>query len=60
MEYPRVNQAPEWFVVEADALYTITNLDTGQSSSVTGTELSGGYDVALDALMPLRFTVKRQ
>jgi len=47
VEYPRVNGAPEWYVVEPGRTYLVTNLDTGETSSYSGQELAGGLPVAL-------------
>ena len=50
IEYPRVNEAPEWYVVEPAALYLVTDLDTGQSSSYSGRELEEGLPVTLGGM----------
>lgn len=47
IEYPRVNGAPEWYVVEPDGVYLVTNLDTGEESSYSGAELAAGFAITL-------------
>jgi hypothetical protein len=45
--YPRVNSAPEWYVVEPDSFYTITDLDTGAVMTRAGQELAAGLEISL-------------
>jgi hypothetical protein len=47
IEYPRVNEAPEWYVVEPESAYLITNLDTGEASLFSGLELAEGLPITL-------------
>ena len=49
VEYPRVNGSPEWFVVQADAEYVVTNLDTGEATTYTGQALADGLPVTFDS-----------
>ena len=44
-DYPRLNQFPEWFTVQKDADYrlAITDGDTTQKETVTGSHLLEGY-----------------
>jgi hypothetical protein len=62
MEYPRVNGAPEWYVVEPDAVYGVTDLDTGTTFSYRGEELAEGLPVTLRGTAPrvLRLAVSRR
>jgi hypothetical protein len=62
IEYPRVNGVPEWYVVEPESVYLVTNLDTGDVSSYSGQELTGGLPITLDSLEDnvLRLTVSQQ
>ncbi len=63
LEYPRVNGAPEWYVVEPDAVYWVTNLDTGEAFSYSGRELAEGLTLALEGSQTrgdvLRLTISR-
>jgi hypothetical protein len=62
IEYPRVNGAPEWYVVEADSVYVVSNLDTGSVSTYSGQELADGLAVSLreHPRNVLRLSVTRQ
>jgi len=46
-EYPRVNGSPEWYVVEPDGAYQVTNLETNEVSFHSGQELAEGLPVTL-------------
>jgi hypothetical protein len=46
MDYPRINQFPEWFTVESNATYTVAQ--GRQTRTMTGSELRAGLDVRLD------------
>jgi hypothetical protein len=61
LEYPRVNAAPEWYVVEPGGVYRITNMDTGEVRQYTGQELAEGLPVTLEASTnyTLRLTVSQ-
>jgi hypothetical protein len=41
-DYPRINQFPEWFTVEAGRPYVLEGVGNGTSRSVTGAELRAG------------------
>jgi len=47
IEYPRLNQLPEWYVVEPESVYLVTNLDTGETHLYSGQELAEGLSVVL-------------
>ncbi len=47
MEYPRVNGAPEWYIVEPESVYLVTNLGTGEVSSFQGQELAEGLPITI-------------
>lgn len=59
IEYPRLNQLPEWYVVEPESAYLVTNLDTGEAHVYSGQELAEGLPVALGSSQNnvLRLTV---
>jgi hypothetical protein len=61
-EYPRVNGAPEWYVVVPEQTYQVTDLDTGETSSYSGEELAEGIPIALHGSTgnELRLTVSRK
>lgn len=47
VEYPRLNGTPEWFVVEAQKLYVVQNLKTGERSLTRGQTLAKGLEIEL-------------
>jgi len=58
LDWPRINQFPEWFTVEAEKAYTFRDLAAGLQESYTGSRLSGGIGIALKARMETRFLVQ--
>lgn len=59
LDYPRINQFPEWFTVEADARYEVCDFATGQRTACTGKEMADGVPVALSPGRETRWTVRR-
>jgi len=61
-DWPRMNAVPEWFTVEPDEShsYTVTNVDTGSTKTLSGKSLSEGYPVRLQTGTALRLAVRRQ
>jgi len=49
MDYPRINQFPEWFVAASGKKYVVNDLVSEKSSVLTGSNLQDGYDVSLEA-----------
>lgn len=45
MDYPRINQFPEWFVVDAAKNYLVHFVHEGKTRQFTGKELMEGIDV---------------
>ncbi len=62
IEYPRVNGAPEWYVVEPESVYLVANLGTGEVSSHSGQELAVGLPITLHSSEDnvLRLAVSQQ
>ncbi len=58
-EYPRLNGAPEWYVVEPENVYRVTNLVSGEVVSCSGQDLIDGLPVTLggESGNTLRLTV---
>ncbi|MGI9542003.1 MAG: hypothetical protein ACR2MX_02025, partial [Cyclobacteriaceae bacterium] len=48
IDYPRINQFPEWFVVEPEESYTIEYVDVGTTRAYQGNELIEGIDLELE------------
>lgn len=47
IDWPRINQFPEWFTVEDELTYLLTNLETGDQREVSGEVLHSGYPLEL-------------
>jgi hypothetical protein len=58
LDWPRINQFPEWFVVEPDQTYVSKNLQTGELRNHSGRELLSGVEVSVEPGVELRFQVK--
>ena len=59
LDWPRINQFPEWFTVRKDQRYTVRDAKAGRSETKTGAELRAGYAVSLKAGEELRLDVSR-
>jgi len=57
LDYPRINQFPEWFTVEADARYTVRDAATGKASVHSGKALLDGLPVSVQAGAEARLVV---
>jgi len=55
VDYPRINQFPEWFVVEDAASYEVQNLADCKVLEYTGQAMASGIDVVVPANTELRF-----
>jgi hypothetical protein len=49
IDYPRINQFPEWFVAQPDRRYTVGDPSGGSESSFSGQQLQAGMAVNLEA-----------
>ncbi len=56
IDYPRINQFPEWFVARAERRYTVRE-PGGQASPRPGTELQSGIPIELEPGEELRLVV---
>ncbi|MGQ9626022.1 MAG: hypothetical protein ACUVV0_03845 [Anaerolineae bacterium] len=60
-EYPRLNGAPEWFVVEPGGSYAVLDLNSGKELIYSGQQLGEGLPVALHEerlTLPLKVSKK--
>ena len=57
IDYPRLNQFPEWFTTNKGTNYTIRNVTSGTQAKQTGEELQSGMPVLLPADIELRLVV---
>ncbi|HOC00919.1 MAG TPA: hypothetical protein PKM43_19490 [Verrucomicrobiota bacterium] len=58
LDYPRINQFPEWFAVEKANRYEVRVAGTEQSLRPLGVELMRGFKVSLDAGEAKRLEVR--
>ncbi len=58
MDYPRINQFPEWFVVEEGAEYVVRDVGRGKERVVGGKEMGEGVEVELGSGEELRWRVE--
>ncbi|MCX5647803.1 MAG: hypothetical protein NTX40_01725 [Planctomycetota bacterium] len=58
VDYPRINQFPEWFTVQADARYTVRDMTTGAEKTLSGRELQDGIPVELKPGAPVRWRIE--
>jgi hypothetical protein len=57
MDYPRINQFPEWFTVEEGKEYAVTDFGTGSRSAARGEDLQRGLPLELRPGEELRLGV---
>ncbi len=57
IDYPRINQFPEWFTAEAAESYTIADLATGKKATHPGSQLQTGIPLELQPGVELRLSV---
>jgi hypothetical protein len=58
MDWPRMNQFPEWFTVEAGRRYEVRDVARGTRAVRTGDELQRGLAIELAAKLETRLTVR--
>jgi len=56
-DWPRMNTIPEWFTVEPEQSYTVTNEDAGTKGKYTGRQLHNGLEISVKPGETLRLTV---
>ncbi len=60
VNYPRVNEWPEWFAVEKDADYVVTDAAKNTSRAYRGSELISGISISLDKHTAYTLLIKKQ
>jgi hypothetical protein len=58
LDYPRINQFPEWFTAQANARYAVRSAKSDAERQLTGSQLWDGIPVKLDGGRELRLQVK--
>jgi hypothetical protein len=48
VDYPRINQFPEWFVVSDDTEYRLTFTGSSSAEVLTGKNLKSGFPVKFE------------
>ena len=59
LDWPRINQFPQWFTVDGGESYTIENVDAESSRTYSGGQMQKGVEVQLKAEAPLRLKIRR-
>ncbi len=60
IDWPRINQFPEWFTVESDADYSVRGFGHGGKRTLKGSELINGLPLKLAAGESICLTVEKQ
>ncbi|MBN1349899.1 hypothetical protein JXJ21_10850 [candidate division KSB1 bacterium] len=60
MDYPRINQFPEWFTTDAKQRYRIHSNDFAQLGEVVGSELIDGLRLRLEPGKQYRIVISKQ
>ena len=47
INYPRINQFQEWYSIDAEKSYKVTDAQTNKTKVVSGKELTNGYEVSV-------------
>jgi len=58
LDYPRINQFPEWFTVSADRQYSVRKTAADSERKLTGKQLHAGLALELKAGKEIRLTVQ--
>jgi hypothetical protein len=58
LDWPRINQFPEWFTVKSQKRYMVQNLPSGSKSSYSGKQLQEGLAIHLQANTEKHLLVK--
>jgi hypothetical protein len=59
-DWPRMNTMPQWFTVEPDREFVVTNITRGSQETYTGKQLHEGLPVELRAGEERLLLIKRQ
>jgi hypothetical protein len=59
LDWPRINQFPEWFTVQDGESCTVENVDAQSSRTHSGRRMQEGIEVQLKAEAPLRLKIRR-
>lgn len=57
LDYPRINQFPQWFLARSDSQYSVLQLNSGTKAGYSGKQLQDGLPVELAPGVELRLAV---
>ena len=57
LDWPRINQFPEWFVVDNDKIYLLRNQDGELLKEVTGEQLTDGIPIDIQDELPVQLII---
>jgi hypothetical protein len=60
IDWPRINQFPEWFTVKSDTNYGLHDMTAGKKKSYTGKVMHEGLQVSLKAGVVKQIRIKQQ
>jgi hypothetical protein len=49
LDWPRINQFPQWFTVSPDKMYEVIQDNSKNTRMISGKELAGGLSLTLEA-----------
>jgi hypothetical protein len=58
LDWPRINQFPEWFTVEQDKRYLVQDLTSNTRKSYTAQQMADGIDISIQTGVPLYLIVQ--
>ena len=58
LDWPRINQFPEWFTVTSEDIYTINDLNSNEKTKYSGSQMSNGISLHLEPDGEKRFIIK--
>ena len=58
LDWPRINQFPEWFTVDQNKRYLVQDLTSNTRKSYTAQQMADGIDISIKTDVPLYLTVQ--
>jgi hypothetical protein len=58
LDWPRINQFPEWFTVDQNKRYLVQDLTSNTRKSYTAQQMADGVDISIKTDVPLYLTVQ--
>ena len=57
LDWPRINQFPEWFAVDNDKIYLLRNQDGELLKELTGEQLTDGIPIDIQDKLPVQLII---